>query len=158
MAQIDSPLLELAAAASAAILTTGRKLNRNFSFYRSQQHSVKKVTRDQLLKVCKTLRGDLFGLYNLFIEREGTPSPFMVSIAGDIHDAYEQLHREILFYNADCIETVIPIIDAERSFWNLHTDHRFYNIELCSHIEHSSSFAIETIEAEIGKLPEEATL
>lgn len=156
MAKINSPLLELAAAASAAVLTTGKKLHRNFSFYRSEQLSVNPVTRTQLLDLCKKLRSDLFGLYNLFVEREGVPSPFMVSIAGDINDAYEQLHRDILFYNAEQIETVIPIIDAERSFWNRYTDHQFYSEQLCNHIEHSSACSIEKIESEINKLPTEA--
>lgn len=157
MAKIISPLLEFTAATSASMLTTSRKLSRNFAYYKQTQETGY-VTRDKLLFLCNKIRLNLFGLYNLFLDREGEHSPFMVSIAGDVHDSYEHLHRSILFYDADDIDILIPEIDRERSFWNQYSDYTFYSESLFNHIENRSTSAIAEIERNIKNLPAKATL
>jgi len=146
--------MELAAAVSAATLTTSRKLSRNFSYYRSENLNDLRHARESLINVCNTLRMDLFGLQNLFLDHPETATPFMVTLAGDIHDSFENLHRNLLFYDADRIELLIPKIDRERSYWNRFTNHHFYNEGISEHIDASTLPAISHIKEEILTFPE----
>ena len=153
MAKLNSPAMELAAAVSAATLTTSRRLNRNFKYYRSNVTESTAQSRDSLLNVCDNLRMDLFGLQNLFLDYSKSPTPFLVTLAGDVHDSFENLHRNILFYNADYIESIIPVLDHERSFWSRFTNHRFYNDGVSKHIDVDTLPAISQIKETLLTLP-----
>jgi hypothetical protein len=154
MAKLNSPAMELAAAVSAATLTTSRKLKRNFKYYRSNQSSSRLYSRDSLLNVCQTMRMDLFGLQNLFLDSSELPSPFMVTLAGDVHDSFEYLHRNLLFYDAESIEDLIPLIDEERSYWNNYTDHTFYEAGISQHIDSNTLPALSQIKNNVLTFPD----
>lgn len=153
MAKLNSPAMELAAAVSAATLTTSRKLSRNFTYYRSNNLSKTSFSRDSLLNICDTLRMDLFGLQNLFLDYSENPTPFMVTIAGNIFDSFENLHRKLLFYDADKIETLIPKIDLERAYWSGFTSHLFYEEGIPEHIDSSTLPVIFYIKEELNTFP-----
>lgn len=147
--------MELAAAVSVATMTTSRRLSRNFSYYRSnRQNDVCFHRRDSLLKVCHTLRMDLFGLQNLFMDYAESPTPFMVTLAGNVHDSFENLHRNLLFYDTERIEEIIPVLDHERSFWSRFTNHHFYNEEISGHIDTETLPAISQIKEKLLTFPE----
>lgn len=146
--------MELAAAVSVATLTTSRRLKRNFSYYRSNQCNDEPYhSRDSLIEVCNTLRMDLFGLQNLFLDHADSPTPFMVTLAGNIHDSFEKLHRNLLFYSAEYIEDIIPVIDHERSFWIKFTNHRFYDEGISEHIDTETLPAITQIKEKLLTFP-----
>lgn len=154
MAKLNSPAIELAAAVSVATMTTSRRLSRNFSYYRSnRQNEVCYHSRENLLNVCNTLRMDLFGLQNLFLDHADSPTPFMVTLAGNIHDSFENLHRNLLFYEAEMIESIIPVIDHERSYWSRFTNHHFYDEGICGHIDSETLPAISRIKEKLLTFP-----
>jgi len=153
MAKLNSPAIELAAEVSAATLTTSRRLSRNFNYYRSNSLNEQCFNRDSLLNVCNTLRMDLFGLQNLFLDDAETPTPFMVTLAGDVHDSLENLHRNLLFYDAEHIEALIPEIDRERSFWSSFTNHHFYDEGISEHIDSNTLPAISRIKQKLLTFP-----
>ena len=146
--------MELAAAISAATVTTSRRLSRNFSYYRSKSLNDLRHSRKSLLSICNTLRMDLFGLQNLFMDDPETPTPFMVTLAGDVHDSFENLHRNLLFYDAGRIEKIIPKIDRERSYWSRFTNHHFYDEGVSEHIDASTLPAISYIKDELLTFPD----
>jgi len=96
---------------------------------------------------------DLFGLQNLFLDYAASPTPFMVTLAGDIHDSFENLHRNLLFYDAEYIESIIPKIDCERAYWSRFTNHQFYKEEISEHIDAATLPAITQIKEELLTLP-----
>jgi hypothetical protein len=153
MAKLNSPAMELAAAVSAATLTTSRRLSRNFNYYRSNSLNEKCFSRDSLLSVCNNLRMDLFGLQNLFLDYAESPTPFMVTLAGDVHDSFENLHRNLLFYDAEHIESIIPKIDHERSYWSNFTNHHFYEKGISEHINTNTLPAISQIKQKLLAFP-----
>lgn len=153
MAKLNSSTMELAAAVSAATMTTSRRLSRNFSYYRSKSSKDLRHSRDSLLKVCNTLRMDLFGLQNLFLDHFENPTPFMVTLAGDIHDSLENLHRNLLFYDAERIESMIPKVDRERSYWGSFTSHHFYDGGIPEHIDTFTLPAVSHIKEELLTFP-----
>lgn len=146
--------MELAAAVSAATLTTTRKLSRNFSYYGSKNPNEVRYSRKSLLNVCNTLRMDLFGLQNLFLDHPETATPFMVTLAGDIYDSFENLHRNLLFHDAYRIESIIPKIDLERSYWDNFTNHQFYNEGISEYIDQSTLPLVSQIKDELSTFPE----
>ena len=97
---------------------------------------------------------DLFGLQNLFMDDPETPTPFMVTLAGDVHDSFENLHRNLLFYDAGRIEKIIPKIDRERSYWSRFTNHHFYDEGVSEHIDASTLPAISYIKDELLTFPD----
>ncbi|WP_069130154.1 hypothetical protein [Rhodohalobacter halophilus] len=150
--------LEFAAAAASAALTSSRKFIRNHRYYRNRGDSPEIIHRSELLELCSKLRMDLFGLINLLEDPAKHRSPFVVTIANEINDILEELHRKILFFEPNLIQGIIPLIDRQRSFWNSFTDVSFYNDALGSMIEHSISSDVVRIERYIHKLPEIAQL
>jgi hypothetical protein len=151
MARLNSRnLLTLAAATSAITLSTARKLKRNFSYYRSEGSD--SISRDTLISLCLDIRHDAFGLRNL-MDSDDSFSPFYVALAGKISDQLEELHRKLLFFDADLIEELIPEIDAERAFWKELTEPGFYSEALISHLDHKLPARFIRIEIGLERLP-----
>ncbi|MCC5914289.1 MAG: hypothetical protein JJU46_07935 [Balneolaceae bacterium] len=156
MAELDpDDPIRFAAAASAVALTTSRKLIRNFRYYRSTQPDT--IHRDELAGLCRHIRQDLFGLRNL-MDSEPGHSPFYVSLAGEIDDRLEELHRKLLFFDAEKISTIIPLIDSFRSFWKGLDQPSFYGEKLISALDHQLPSALEITENKILTLPETAAI
>jgi hypothetical protein len=151
-------LIELTAATAAATLTTSRKFIRNYNYYKQQAGQPETIPKSDLLVLCHTMRLDLFGLQNLLEDETKHRSPFVVTLASQINDALEELHRKILFFEPELIESIIPIIDRQRQFWSRYTDEQFYGVQLSSDIEHSVSSDVLRVQSMIQKLPETATL
>jgi hypothetical protein len=158
MAQLNSDLLRFAAATTAAALTTSRKLLRNYAYYRNHSLKSETIYRKDLLLLCHKIRLDAFGLHNLLEDESYQHSPFLVSLAGEIHDTLEELHRKLLFFDADLIESVIPLIDSQRRFWNQFTDEQFYDFNLSLFLEVKMPKTINKLEKAIYSLPEHAGL
>ncbi|MCC5941355.1 MAG: hypothetical protein JJU37_07405 [Balneolaceae bacterium] len=155
MAQIDSQLAQFTAATAAATLSTGRKLIRNFRYYRSAQSDLTTITSGELLLICHTIRMDMFGMHNLLNDEQMQQSPFLVSLAARINDSFENLHRKVLFFDADLIEMIIPEIDSQRDFWAGCTEPSFYNFELTRYLEHTLPVSIKFIENQINQFPDQ---
>jgi hypothetical protein len=151
-------LMELTAATAAATLTTSRKFIRNYNYYKQQDGQTEIIQKSDLLALCHTIRLDLFGLQNLLEDETKHRSPFVVTLASQINDALEELHRKILFFEPELIESIIPTIDRQRQFWSQFTNEQFYNVQLSSHIEHSVTSDVLNIQSMIQRLPESATL
>lgn len=159
MAKLEpEDILEFAAAATSAALTSSRKFIRNHRYYRNRGDSMEIVRRTELSELCHKLRMDLFGLLNLLEDPAKHRSPFVVTIANEINDVLEELHRKILFFEPDKIESIVPVIDRQRAFWKSFTDVSFYNDQLGNQIEHSVLPDVVQIEQSIQKLPETAQL
>ncbi|MEX0647274.1 MAG: hypothetical protein WEA56_06930 [Balneolaceae bacterium] len=153
MAKIDySPgLPEFAAAATAVALTTGRKLSRNFRYYRNRSENV--IHRDELVALCRSIRQDAFGLQNMIMNENDEKSPFLVSVSGLIYDQLEELHRKLLFFEAGSISEIIPLIDDQRRFWQRLTQPDFYSETLLHELEYNIPCNLEIIEQQVQKLP-----
>ncbi len=149
-------LLEFSAAAAAATLTTSRRLIRNFDYYKNRGGHPEIVFKPELLDLCHSIRLDLFGLLNLLEDPAKHTSPFIVTLANQIHDSFEEIHRKILFYNADLIEGIIPLIDRQRTFWSSYTEESFYLKPLSNEIETNVASNILEMEQTIQTLPESA--
>lgn len=159
MAKLDpEDLIEFTAAAAAATLTTSRKFIRNYNYYKQQAGQPEIIHKSDLLVLCHKMRLDLFGLQNLLEDETKHRSPFVVTLASQVNDALEELHRKILFFEPEQIESIIPIIDRQRQFWGRYTDEQFYSKQLSSDIEHFVSTDVLNIQSLIQKLPESATL
>jgi hypothetical protein len=157
MAQLNSELLEFAAAAAAATLTTSRKLIRNFTYYRANNESTETIYRTDLLQICHNIRMDAFGMHNLLEKEENRCSPFLVSLAGEINDSLEDLHRKALFFHAGSIEMLIPELDNLRTFWNNYTDEAFYQ-NLNTYLEDVLPKSLALAEREIEQFPASVNL
>lgn len=151
-------IMEFAAAAASATLTSSRKFIRNHRYYRNSGDSPEIVEKKELLNLCHKLRMDLFGLLNLLEDSAKHHSPFVVTIANEINDVLEELHRKILFFEPEQIQNIIPIVDRQRHFWKSFTEVSFYNNELGSKIEHSISSDVIRMEELIQELPNTAQL
>jgi len=156
MAKIEpSNALRFAAATSALTLTTSRKLIRNFRYYRSEAPG--SISSRDLAKLCRDIRRNAFSLYNL-MEHDPDSSPFFVSLAGEINDQLEELHRKLLFFDPDHISDIIPLIDRQRTFWNRLTEEDFYNRELLGSLENEIPNTLTEIENKITLLPENVSI
>lgn len=159
MAKLNSDnVTEFTAAAAAATITTSRKLIRNYTYYKNRGERPETVLKSELLALCHNIRLDLFGLHNLLEDQTKHNSPFIVTLASQINDSFEEIHRKILFYDADLIERIIPLIDLQRSFWKSYTDERFYSEQLANEIEQPVTSNILKLERSIHSLPESAQL
>lgn len=156
MAKLDTGFtLRFAAAASALTITTSRKLIRNFSYYRSDKPDT--IYSMDLILLCRTIRKKAFSLYNL-MGHDPESSPFFVSLAGEINDLLEELHRNILFFEGDRISEIIPIIDRQRDFWSGLTDEDFYSETLLKALEIEIPDALQETEKKLLLLPDSATI
>lgn len=127
--------LPFAAAVTAMTLGTGKRLMRNFSYYK--QNSSHTVLRRECIDIFNEIRMNVFGLQNLCLDDEGSAgtSSFKVMLAKQIQDNLEQLHRNLLFYDVDHIVTLIRKIDRLRSFWSDSSDAEFYTGNLSASID-----------------------
>jgi hypothetical protein len=153
MAELNSEPLQLAAAVTAITLISGRKLARNFVYYRSEKQPGEYVFRNELLILCRRIRMEMFGMHNLMENREKRFSPYLVAMAGEINDCFEELHRKLLFFDTSVISEIIPDIDRQRLIWKQYTDELFYNENLNLNLETSFPDAMKAIESGISKLP-----
>lgn len=156
MAKLNSAgLLSFSAAAAAITLTTSQKLIKNFSYYKSQESDV--IYRSDLLEVMKSIRFKSFSLHNM-MENDRQSPVFYVAVAGNIHESLEELHRKILFFEADDISEIIPLIDTERAFWSNCSDPDFYNYTLTKSLEKNTPETLRKIEDHLNRLPNYVTL
>lgn len=158
MAQLNQDLLSFSAAATGITLTIGKRLSRNFSTYRKRADQVEKVYRDDILMRIDEAVKLSYSLHNLLIEEENRNAPFMVAIAGQIADLLDEIHHNLLIYNADNILDIIPPLDALREWWSGYTDSEFYDQRLSHHIEHQFPRNISKIETGVQILPYIATV
>lgn len=148
--------LPFAAAVTAMSLGTGKRLMRNFHYYRTQ--SPETVHREECLQTYRTIRLNLFGLQNMYLdsakEHSDAGSSFKVMLAKQIQDGLEELHRNILFFDAEQIEDLIPVLDRQRAFWAESTDAEFYSDELPSTLDRHLSSDLSAIEMHLLSLPQ----
>lgn len=152
MAELSSKTLaNFTAATSALILTESLRLVRNYRYYNNISED--SVTREQLIKKIRDVRKLTFTLENLMTKNEPEEAPFFVSIAGCINDILEEVHRKILFYDADLIVDIIPHIDQQRNFWGDFTETEFYDSHLLRELDHSIPETLLAIEKNLIGLP-----
>jgi hypothetical protein len=157
--EIDSrQLLQFTAATTAAALSTSRKLIRNFTYYRSQADRPELVYRSDLHRLCRQIRLDGFGMLNFLEDEAKQNSPFLVSLSVQVNDALEEMHRKLLFFDADQIETAIPLVDKLRQYWSQSDDISFYGQPLTHHLEKELPEDLLQLEETIQDLPRLATL
>ena len=158
MAELNRELLTFTAAATGITLTIGKRLSRNFSTYRKRADQVEKVYRDDILIRIDEAVELSYSLHNLMLEKESRNAPFMVAIAGQIVDLLDEIHHNLLLYDADHILDIIPAVDSLRVWWNGYTEPEFYDHRLSHHIEHQFSREISKIETGVQTLPYIAVL
>lgn len=144
-------LLNFAAASSAMMLVESLRLIRNHKYYNNISDNT--VSRTALLEQVRFTRSLAFSLHNLMEKDEAEEAPFYVSIAGTINDAFEEVHRNILFFDPEDIVSIIPGIDEQRSFWAGFCDTEFYNAELIHSLEAIVPKQIIALENKIKNLP-----
>lgn len=153
MAKLDSHgLFEFAAATTAITLTTSRRLLRNFRYYKDHDENPP-VQRDELAELCRSIRQNAFSLQNLMLNEATADSPFLVSVAGEIYDQLEELHRKLLFFDADQIVEIIPLVDSQRKFWKHLTEAEFYSESLLPELEKNIPGTLHNLEEKILELP-----
>lgn len=152
MAELSSKALaNFSAATSALILTESLRLVRNYKYYNNLAEDT--ASRDQLIENIHSVRKLTFSLHNLMSKSEPDKAPFFVSIAGAINDLLEEIHRKLLFYDADLIVDIIPEIDQQRNFWKDFTDTGFYDSHLLRELDHSIPETLLSIEKNLLGLP-----
>lgn len=152
MAELSSKALaNFSAATSALILTESLRLIRNYRYYNDLTDNT--VSRDQLISNIRNARKQSFVLQNLMAKNEPDEAPFFVSVAGLINDLLEEVHRKILFYDADDIVDIVPLIDWQRKFWKKFNQVEFYDSELIQKLEHTVPETFIRIEENIKNLP-----
>lgn len=152
----DRSTIQFAAAVTAMSMGTGKRLIRNFQYYR--QDTPKTVAKWECLRIFYEIRLNIFGLQNLYMESAHPQyemwASYKVMLAKQIQDAYEELHRKLLFFDADLIADLIPVLDRQRSFWADSTDPDFYSSELPEILDHHLTSDFSTLENHLQSLPE----
>lgn len=157
MAELSSKALaNFSAATSALIITESLRLVRNYKYYNNLAED--EASRDQLIEQVRNVRKLSFTLHNLMCKNEPEEGPFFVSVAGVINDSLEEVHRKILFYDADLIVDIIPLIDQQRNFWEDFTETEFYDSHLLKKLDHSIPKTLFTIEKKLLGLPSFASV
>lgn len=148
----DSSARSLAAAVTAMSLGTGRRLMRNFSYYATPAPGGS--SRSACLTTYRDFRANVFALQNLYLDHDtADTSAFKVMLAKQIQDNLEELHRELLFFEVDCIEPVIPVLDRLRAFWNQSTEPEFYGDNLPQAIDREVCSVFSELQRHLKKLP-----
>ncbi|MEX2456384.1 MAG: hypothetical protein WD381_03680, partial [Balneolaceae bacterium] len=95
------------------------------------------IKREDLQRIFAQIRHEIYTLQNLFLNEEDTvsSSPFKVMLAKNILDRFEELHRNLLFFDVDTIQSIIPVIDRQRRFWQQSTEVEFYDERLLQKLE-----------------------
>lgn len=75
--------------------------------------------------------------------------PFLFILGRTVHDNLETLHRELLFYPADQIADLIPLIDRERRYWREYDSSNFYDDTLLLKLDHEILATLQDIESGI---------
>lgn len=152
MAELSSKALaNFTAATSALILTESLRLVRNYKYYNNLAEDT--ASRDQLIQKVRNVRKLAFALENLMNKNEPDEAPFFVSISGCINDLLEEIHRKLLFYDADLIVDIIPMIDQQRKFWKEFASTEFYDSHLLKELDHSIPETLLSIEKKLLGLP-----
>ncbi|HKL15985.1 MAG TPA: hypothetical protein VJ915_10150 [Balneolaceae bacterium] len=151
----NNTALSFAAAVTAMSLGTGKRLIRNFSYYKQTRSET--ISRQLCLDICSELRFNVFSLQNLYLD--DTPSDshgsFKVLIAKQIQDNLEELHRKVLFFEPDDIIEIVSALDSLRAFWSESSDPGFYQDDLSLHIDKQIVPLLSDIQKHLKKLPEE---
>lgn len=157
MAELSSKALaNFSAASSALILTESLRLVRNYRYYNNL--SDEKVSRNELVAKVREARNHTFSLQNLMSRGEPDEAPFFVSIAGGINDLLEEIHRKLLFFDAQYIVNIIPLVDQQRRFWADFNDVDFYDETLFQKLDNAVPATLIEIEKNIKDLPPFASL
>ena len=147
---------QFAAAVTAMSLGTGKRLMRNFHYYRTQ--AAETVKREDCLQTYRNIRLNLFGLQNMYLdsaaEYSDAGASFKVMLAKQIQDGLEELHRSILFFDADQIEELIPLLDKQRAFWAESTEAGFYDDDLPAKLDRHLSTDFPAMEQHLRSLPQ----
>ena len=151
----DSPALHFAAAVTAMSIGTGKRLIRNFQYYRKNTSEV--VEKRECLTLYREIRFNLFSLQNLYLDdgnqQNDANSAYKVMLAKQVQDNLEDLHRKILFFDAGQITGLIPIIDRQRSFWKQSTEPEFYDDNLPLEIDRHLLTEFPAMERHLNSLP-----
>jgi len=150
-----SPALHVAAAVTAMSIGTGKRLIRNFHYYRQGTSEV--VEKRECLELYRQVRFNLFSLQNLYLDdgNQGSEavSAYKVMLAKLVQDNLESLHRKILFFDAALISELIPIIDGQRLFWKQSTEPEFYDDGLPWEIDRHLATDLPAMEQHLNALP-----
>jgi hypothetical protein len=152
--QNDSAL-SFAAAVTAMSLGTGKRLIRNFSYYKNSESET--ISRQTCIDICSEIRFNTFSLQNLYLDENQTDSheSFKVLIAKQIQDSLEELHRKTLFFDPDDIVEIIHSLDALRAFWSHSSSPDFYSSELSHRIDEQVLPHLSNIQTHLKELPEQ---
>lgn len=142
-----------AAVATLMTLSVSVRCARDFRYYRTGANTL--IKRKNLLKICTRLKHHTYSLQNLMTGRK-FPSvyPFMFLIGRNIHDNLETLHRDLLFFKAEDIVDIIPIIDVERKRWSCYNRASFYDETLVEQLDYEIPAIIEKLDTNLRCLPE----
>lgn len=152
MAELSSnALANFTAASSALVLTQSMRLLRNYRYYNNLSEN--RVSRDELLAKVREARKLAFTLQNLMSRNEQEEAPFFVSVAGRINDVLEEIHRKLLFFKAQDIVEIIPMVDRQRTFWEKFNRVDFYDSLLIQELDNSVPETLLKIEKKIIGLP-----
>lgn len=146
--------LSFAAAVTAMSLGTGKRLMRNFSYY--NQKDTEAVSRKMCLDIYRELRFNIFSLQNLYLDDVHSEShdSFKVMIAKQILDNLEELHRKVLFFDADDIVELILVLDSLRTFWRNSSEPGFYHEHLSYELDEQVVPLLPEINRFLQNLPE----
>ncbi|WP_340106340.1 hypothetical protein [Rhodohalobacter sp. 8-1] len=150
----DDSALPFAAAVTAMSLGTGKRLIRNFTYYK-QTHT-ETVSRRACLSIYRELRFNVFSLQNMYLDdaRSEYHGSFKVMIAKQIQDNLEELHRKVLFFDTDDIVDLIPVLDQLRAFWANSSEPAFYDNNLSVRLDEQIIPLLSDIENYLLNLPE----
>lgn len=152
MAELSSKALaNFTAASSALILTQSLRLLRNYRYYNNLSDD--RISRDKLVVKVRDVRTLSFALQNLMGRDEPDEAPFFVAIAGGINDLLEEIHRKLLFFDADDIVDIIPLVDQQRKFWADFNEVDFYDSSLIKELDNSIPETLIRIEKNLIGLP-----
>lgn len=153
MAQLSNKaLLNFSAATSALVLTESLRLIRNYRYYNNLDDGT--ISRDRIVDLVRDAKTLGFSLQNLMSKAEPDEAPFYVSIAAAIYDRLENIHRNLLFFDAGDIVDIIPLVDRQRAFWQHFNDVHFYEADLIYELEHSVPETLQKIEKKVIGLPQ----
>lgn len=146
--------MQFAAAITAMSLGTSLRLSRNFRYYK--QTELSKIKREDIQRIFAQIRHEIYTLQNLFLNEENTVtrSPFKVMLAKNILDQLEELHRNLLFFDVDTIQSIIPVIDRQRHFWQQSTEVEFYDESLLQKLETTVEQDLISLEIFLKTLPD----
>lgn len=154
---LKSEAMQFAAAVTAISLGTSQRLSRNFRYY--NQSELSNIKREDLQRIFVQIRHEIYTLQNLFLNEEDSvsSSPFKVMLAKNILDRFEELHRNLLFFDVDTIQSIIPVIDRQRRFWQQSTEVEFYDERLLQKLETAVEQDLISLEKSLQTLPDTST-